>query len=129
LPIISKSIYIERTNKYSGEKFSPLYKVNLAYIPVDCPVCGFTSKTNRQYAEAHKRGWYGLAGGADHVGAWSIVERVVQEHPSLRPVLGLKTATRLERNIGERVARSHPSLRLITPEDSLPHLSINVGGD
>jgi len=127
LPIISKTIYIENTNKYGGEKFSPLYKVNLAYTPVGYPVCGFTNKTNRQYAEALERGQCGFAGGADHVVARSIVERVVQEHPSLRPVLKLKTATKLERNIGERVARSNPSLRLITPE--LPHMSINVGGD
>ena len=102
LPTISKSIYIERTNKYSGEKFSPLYKVNLAYTPVDCPVCGFTSKTNRRCDEVFSCVSCGYTEAADTVGAW---------------------------NIGERVARSNPSLRLITPEDSLPHLSINVGGD
>jgi len=79
-----------------------LYKVNPAFSSLSCPKCGFTSRANRRCDEVFTCVSCGYTEAADTVGAW---------------------------NIGERVARSNPSLRLITPEDSLPHLFINVGGD
>ena len=79
-----------------------LWKVNPAFSSIKCPKCGFTSRANRRCDEVFSCISCGYTEAADMVGAW---------------------------NIGERVARSNPSLRLITPEDSLPHLSINVGGD
>jgi len=102
LPIISKTIYIERTNNVNMVESFRLWKVNPAFSSIRCPECGFTSRANRRCDEVFSCVSCGYTEAADTVGAW---------------------------NIGERVARSHPSLRLITPEDSLPHLSINVGGD
>lgn len=54
-------------------------KVNPAYSSLECPMCGFTDRTNRVSVEVFQCGQCGFRENADCVGAWNLLGRIVRE--------------------------------------------------
>lgn len=77
-----------RLEEIGKEKGFLLHKVNPAYSSQQCPVCGFTSRSNRISSEDFCCGQCGFDGDADRVGALNLCERVGRNIRSDTEIIG-----------------------------------------
>ncbi|GAH25195.1 unnamed protein product [marine sediment metagenome] len=77
-----------RLEEIGKEKGFLLHKVNPAYSSQQCPVCGFTSRSNRISSEDFCCGQCGFKGDADRIGALNLCERVGRNIRSDTEIIG-----------------------------------------